>query len=75
MHKHCSYSASFCLTKFENIFFYIFRKISTRGDKTYIIVQLPNGKEIEGVGPNKKVAKRSAAKRALAELRKENEYK
>lgn len=42
-----------------------------KGEKTYILVKLPNGKEVEGVGSNKKVAKRSAAKRALAELRKE----
>ncbi|GIY26931.1 endoribonuclease Dicer [Caerostris extrusa] len=41
-----------------------------RKDKTYIEVVLPDGRTFQGVGPNKKVAKRSAAKRALAELKK-----
>ncbi|GIY99361.1 endoribonuclease Dcr-1 [Caerostris extrusa] len=40
-----------------------------KGDKTYIQVEVPDGRTFQGVGPNKKVAKRSAAKRALAYLK------
>lgn len=35
-------------------------------------MKLPNGTKVLGVGPNKKVAKRSAAKRALVDLKNQN---
>ncbi|GBN04632.1 Endoribonuclease Dicer [Araneus ventricosus] len=36
---------------------------------TYIEVTLPDGRKYQGVGPSKKIAKKSAAKRALADLK------
>ncbi|CAL1295864.1 unnamed protein product [Larinioides sclopetarius] len=47
----------------------IFQKPVHTNNKTYIEVILPDGRKYQGVGPNKKVAKRSAAKRALADLK------
>uniref|UniRef100_A0A061QLI9 Putative dicer-2 n=1 Tax=Cupiennius salei TaxID=6928 RepID=A0A061QLI9_CUPSA len=51
----------------------VFKEYEQKGDRSYVKVILPNGKVIVGTGPNKKVCKRSAAKRALAELRKDKE--
>lgn len=48
----------------------IFGEPVFKNDQTYIEVVLPDGRKWQGVGPNKKVAKRSAAKRALADLKK-----
>ncbi|GFR13484.1 endoribonuclease Dicer [Trichonephila clavata] len=47
----------------------LFGESVIKNDKTYIEVTLPNGKRFQGVGPNKKVAKKSAAKRVLAYLK------
>ncbi|XP_071041573.1 endoribonuclease Dicer isoform X2 [Parasteatoda tepidariorum] len=45
------------------------KPINLKTGKTKIEVFLPNGNKYDGVGPNKKVAKRSAAKRALADMK------
>lgn len=47
----------------------VFREVKEENEKTYMIVTLPNGDEVMGRGPNKKVAKKSAAKRALVCLK------
>ncbi|KAF8797027.1 Endoribonuclease Dicer like protein [Argiope bruennichi] len=48
----------------------VFGEPVVKNNATYIEVTLPDGRKYQGVGPNKKVAKRSAAKRALADLKK-----
>ncbi|CAL1277780.1 unnamed protein product, partial [Larinioides sclopetarius] len=47
----------------------IFQDPVVRDNKIYIKVILPDGRQYEGVGPNKKVAKQTAAKKALLDLR------
>ncbi|KAG8181475.1 hypothetical protein JTE90_016563 [Oedothorax gibbosus] len=48
----------------------LFSEAFTKDDqKTYIEVTLEDNTKVQGVGPNKKIAKKSAAKRALAVLK------
>ncbi|XP_055947706.1 endoribonuclease Dicer-like [Argiope bruennichi] len=47
----------------------IFGEPVLRNKNTYIEVTLPDGRKYQGVGPNKKIAEKSAAKRALADLK------